>query len=86
MQTIDDLTVRESIRAFVYEQFPLARQQQLSDDASLLQNGLIDSLGTLDVVAYIETEFDLILDDEDLVSDNFESIDKLVEFVISKRV
>lgn len=72
------------IREFIMKQFPLARQKQVSDDDSLLQDGVIDSLGTLDVVMFIEERFGLVLEDDDLLSDNFESISRLSNFVEGK--
>ena len=80
---ISDST-RTAIRAFIMEQFPLALEKQISDDDSLLHDGLIDSMGTLDVVMFLEESFQIELDDEDLVMDNFASINSLAEFVHSK--
>lgn len=75
---------RQAIRDFILDQFPLARQRQLRDDDSLLHDGLIDSLGTLDVVAFLESHFAISLSDEDLVSENFGTIEILTTFVESK--
>ena len=75
---------RQAIRDFILDQFPLARQRQLGDDDSLLHDGLIDSLGTLDVVAFLESHFAISLSDEDLVSENFGTIEILTNFVESK--
>ncbi len=72
------------IREFILKQFPLARQKQIGDDDSLLEDGIIDSLGTLDVVMFIEDRFGLVLEDSDLLSDNFESIARLTSFVDNK--
>jgi len=83
--THTDSETRDSIREFVLEKFPLARQKRISDDDSLLHDGLIDSMGTLDVVMYLEETFDILLEDDDLVMDNFATIATLAEFVEEKR-
>lgn len=77
--------MKESIRDFIMEQFPLARQRDISNEDSLLDDGLIDSMGTLEVVMYLEEAFNILLEDEDLVMDNFASITTLAEFVEAKR-
>jgi len=51
----------------------------------LLESGVIDSLGVLDLVAFIETEFKVIVDDEDLIPENFQSIARIACYVEKKR-
>ena len=60
------------------------RHRSIGDDSSLLDNGIIDSLGILEIVTFIEVEFHLLLTDEDVVSDNFETINSLAELVATK--
>ena len=72
------------IRAFVLERFPLARQTGLDDAHSLLDSGVIDSLGILELVDFLTAEFDIPIDDDDLTPENFDSIRSLVAFVESK--
>ncbi|MCP4508881.1 MAG: acyl carrier protein [Fuerstiella sp.] len=85
MSTVEtNAATRDTIRSFILDQFPLARPKNLTDDASLLHDGLIDSMGTLDVVMFLEETFDIVLEDEDLVMDNFATVSTLAEFVESK--
>ena len=79
-----DKTICEVIREFILKQFPLARQKDIGNEDSLLYDGLIDSMGTLDVVMFLEEHFELVLDDEDLVMDNFATISTLAKFVESR--
>jgi len=73
------------IRSFIIKQFPLARKQPaLENESSLLESGIIDSLGVLDLVSFIEKEFKITITEEDLLADNFESIAKMTAFVQSK--
>jgi acyl carrier protein len=72
------------IRQFVFEKFPLARQRSISDTDPLIDSGIIDSLGVLDLVAFLEAEFGICVADEDLVPDHFQSISCLAAFVQSK--
>ena len=85
MSTVEtNAATRDTIRSFILDHFPLARQKSLTDDDSLLHDGVIDSMGTLDVVMFLEETFDVVLEDEDLVMDNFATISTLAEFVESK--
>ena len=74
----------EKIHMFIVAQFPLARQRHLQRHDSLLESGIIDSLGILDVVGFLEREFAITVEDEELVPETFESVDRLTMFVSKK--
>lgn len=73
------------IRRFLIERFPAARREPIGDDDHLLANGILDSLGILDLVAYLEAEFGINVSDEDLVPENFETLSRLEDFVAAKQ-
>ena len=73
--------VADRIRTFVLEQFPLARRRPLSDDDSLLESGIVDSLGILELVNFVIEQFGVEVTDEDLQPENFDSIASLTTFV-----
>lgn len=75
----------DRIKAFILEHFPSARGRSLRNDDRLLENGLLDSLGVLDLVAYLEREFQVVVADDELLPEHFESIDRLTTFVDRKR-
>ena len=79
------LAVSHRIRQFIIKHFPLARKQSIiEDDSPLLDSGIIDSLGVLEVVSFIEKEFKIMISDEDLLHENFESIASMTAFVQNK--
>ena len=78
-------TVTDRIREYLAEHFPAARSRRLDPGESLLTNGILDSLGVLDVVAFLETEFKITVTDEDLLPENFESLGRLTAFVEEKQ-
>jgi acyl carrier protein len=82
MAGVDALS--ERIRGFILEKFPLARKRGLKTDDKLLESGILDSLGVLDLVAFIEQEFAVFVSDEELGPENFESAASLGAFVQSK--
>lgn len=79
-------SVRDRIRSFVLEKFPLARTRRVSDSDELLESGIVDSLGILDLVAFLESDFGLIVSDEDLVPEHFRSIECISEFTEHKHL
>jgi acyl carrier protein len=73
------------IRNFILSQFPLARKRAIGDGDPLLGNGILDSLGILEVVSFVETEFGITVADEELLPESFESIASIARFVEDKR-
>lgn len=73
--------VTDRIRAFLVEHFPSARTHPLGEGDHLLANGILDSLGVLDLVGYLEREFGITVADEDLVPEHFETLGRLTAFV-----
>lgn len=76
--------ITDQIKTFVAKQFPAAEKAGVEDP--LLKNGIIDSLGILEVVAFLEKEFAITISDEELLPKNFESISSLCAFVQQKLI
>jgi acyl carrier protein len=77
---------KNKIRMFIVETFLFeAPDATLGDDESLLDSGIIDSTGVLELVAFIEDEFDIEVKDEELIPDNLDSISKLANFIEKKQ-
>jgi len=75
---------RSDIRAYVVENFLFGRGDELRDDDSFLESGLIDSTGVLGLVGYLETTFAIAVADEDLVPANLDSVVRVCQFVERK--
>jgi acyl carrier protein len=73
--------VKSEVRQFILKKFPLAKKQNVSDDGALLESGMLDSQGVLEVVNFIEQQYSMVVSDEDLVPENFQSIDRIAGFV-----
>jgi acyl carrier protein len=84
MDQVEQDTIEQKIHAFLLDKFPLARRARVSKDTSLLESGILDSLGILDVVAFLESEFMIRIADEELVPENFRSLGALSAFVRQK--
>jgi len=82
---IEHNSIKPRIQAFIAHTFPAAKKRSLHDDVPLLEAGIIDSLGVLDVVAFLEKTFTIKIADEELTPDNFANIRCLATFVEQKR-
>lgn len=82
---MEDTVELAHIRKFIVEHIPRVGQLEDQDDAQLLEDGLLDSLGILDVVTYLEEEFGISISDEELTPDNFQSIRTMFLFVQKKK-
>lgn len=69
--------ISERIRVFLLETFPALRATSLKDDDPLLEGGAVDSLGLLEIVTFLESEMGVRLADDDVVVENFESIEAI---------
>ncbi len=79
------MEARDKLRQFIIENFLFGNDNATLDDGeSFLDSGIIDSTGILEVVGFLEDEFEFEVMDEELVPDNFDSVDKLVAYVAKK--
>ncbi|MBD3219890.1 acyl carrier protein [bacterium] len=74
------------IRSYIIESFLFGDASPLTDDRmSLLDNGVIDSTGVMELVAFLEDDFGLTIRDEELVPENLDSVANLASFVERKQ-
>jgi acyl carrier protein len=76
--------VRAKIRGFIVENFLFGNEDGLKDDASFLDEGIIDSTGILEMVSYLEEEFSIHVEDEELIPENLDSINNVVAYLTRK--
>jgi len=81
---MDETTAK--IKQFIVDQFmPDVPVEDLDDDFDLLTGGVVDSLGLLKVVAWLEDEFDIGVDDSELGPDSFRTVAAIKAFVDQSR-
>ena len=71
-------TVKASTREFFSRHIP---NQSLSDDEDIFASGFVNSLFAMQLVMFVEKEFDLTVEDDDLNIANFRSIDAIADLV-----
>lgn len=76
--------IKSQVREFVKANFLFDDRRVLGDDESLLGSGTVDSTGILELISFLEQNFNAKFKDQDLVADNFDSISKIAIFVAGK--
>jgi acyl carrier protein len=78
-------TIEQEIRQFIIDNFLFGDPDaKLSSDDSLLDRGIIDSTGVLEVVTFLEDKYGMKVQDDELVPQNLDSVNNLVQFVNGK--
>ena len=76
------MSVKDKVRNYILENYLFTDDQsELDDNASFLDKGIIDSTGILELVMFIEEEFNIQLNDEDMIPENLDSVENIVNFV-----
>jgi len=73
--------IQDSIRAFIVENFYVPEDAGLEDTSSLIESGVVDSTGVLEIVAFLEKEFSLTIPDGDIVPAHLDSIARIAAYV-----
>jgi len=72
--------VREKLLNFISQQFRIPRDE-IDPDTSLVDQGVIDSFGFVEIVSFLESEFPIVIADEQINHDHFGSVSRIVAFV-----
>ncbi len=72
------------IREFIIENFLFGNDDGLQDETSFLEEGIIDSTGVLELVNFLEEEFEITIEDEELVPENLDSINNVTTYLEKK--
>ena len=76
------MEVKETVKQYIIENFLFGDDSPLeSDSMSLLDGGIIDSVGVMELVSFLEQDFELSIADEDLIPENLDSVDNLTAFI-----
>lgn len=77
--------VKETIRAFIAQNFLVESDVKVGDGDSLLQLQIVDSTGFLELVNFLEATFGIKVADEEMVPENLETIDNMAQYLARKR-
>ena len=78
--------IEKEVRQFLAENFIIdAEAGSLSGSASLTQAGVLDSMGVLELIMFIEQHFGIAVPDEDTLPENLDSVERIVRYVGERR-
>ncbi|TAH46824.1 MAG: acyl carrier protein [Dokdonella sp.] len=78
-------SIEQTLRRHIRDSLPGASGLVLDDDLSLIDAGILDSIGVLSLVTWLEKEFGIFVEDHEVIPENIDGIGALVRFVEAKR-
>lgn len=78
------MTTDAKIRDFIRQNFLFGSDDKIGENDSLLDRGIIDSTGAMELVSFLENEFSIEVGDRDLVPENLDSVAAITAFVMRK--
>jgi acyl carrier protein len=76
--------IHQKIKDFIVENFLFGDDKGLENDTSFLEEGIIDSVGILELVEFLDKEFHITIADDELLPENLDSINNISKFLGSK--
>jgi acyl carrier protein len=74
----------QNIREFIIDNFLFGEQQEIKSETNLLEKGIIDSTGVVELVSFLEETYNIIIEDDELISDNFSTLNSISTFLDTK--
>ena len=81
VETVDRLLIREQIEDFVRTNFLNGSAAAVDDHTSLSELGVLDETGALELVMFVEETYGLVVEETDLIPENFDSVANVVAYV-----
>jgi acyl carrier protein len=79
------MDVRERIRSYVADSLLFSSNgYQFQDDTSFLDEGIVDSTGVIELILFVEESFGFSVEDNEIVPDNFDSVNNLAAYIQRK--
>lgn len=79
------MTVQERVRRFILESFYVTDAAELGDEVSLIDSGIVDSTGMLEIILFIESEYGFHVEDHETVPENLETLARIAAYVDRKQ-
>ena len=76
--------LKQQVRTFIIENFLFGNANGLKDDSSFLDEGIMDSTGALELIEFLEEEFSIVVEDEEMIPENLDSIDRVEAYLQRK--
>jgi acyl carrier protein len=84
MKRKSEMEIGSEIEGFIVEKIALDGETKIARDEDLLATDVLDSLAIVELVSFLEAKFGIQVSDDDLVPENFRTVDEIVAFVAAK--
>ncbi len=76
--------LKEGVKAFIVENFLFGSDEGLEDNTSFMDEGIIDSTGILELIDFLEEEYSISVEDEEMIPENLDSLNNVVTYLRKK--
>ena len=81
------MSLEATIREFILENYLFTDDEsELKNEESLIESGVIDSTGIMEVIAFMQKEFEIQVEDDEMVPENLDSVNNIVAYLKRKGV
>ena len=80
----EEMNTKKKVRKFIINNFLFGDGADLKDNTSLMEAGVIDSTGILEIIGFIEKKYKFQPKTEELTVDNFDSINQISDYIKNK--
>jgi acyl carrier protein len=80
------MEIKGKVKSFIRENFLFDSLVEIGDDESLLEKGIIDSTGVLELILYLEEEFGIKIEDAEVIPENLDSLSNIEALLKNKTI
>lgn len=80
----DGMNSLEIVKAHIVENFLFGDDRRIAPDTDFIENGILDSTGVLELIGFLEEKFGIRVEDDELVPDNMNSLEKITRYIARK--
>lgn len=78
---VAEVNLKDALRQFILKDLLVGREAAIGDDDELLLSGLVDSLGAVRLISFIETELNIHVPPEDVIIEHFQTINAMADYL-----
>jgi len=79
------MEIIKTIRKFLIENFLFEEDENVRNETSFLENGILDSTGVLELIAFLEETYGIEVEDEEVIPENLDSIANVAQYILKKQ-
>ena len=75
----------DKVRTYIVNNFLFGNSEKLTNSTSLLEAGIIDSTGILEIVQFVEETFQIKVNDDELLPENLDTVEAISRYIERKK-